>query len=158
MNVYSLRQAQVEDLSMILSLFCETIETVCSADYNGDQLHAWKEGARDRARWSDRIQHQYFILGFHERDLVGFSSLAPDGYLDLLYVHKDWQGKGVASLLLTDLLSHAEIHDMMKIVSDVSITAAPFFLRKGFSMLHPCVRLRNGVEIQNFKMELILAT
>lgn len=56
--------------------------------------------------------------------IVGFGDIAASGYLDRLYVHKDWQGMGVATVLC-DKLEQAVAE--ARIVSHISITAKPFF-------------------------------
>lgn len=41
----------------------------------------------------------FTVIVENESTALGFASLESDGNLDMLYVHADWQGKGVAKLL-----------------------------------------------------------
>ena len=49
-----------------------------------------------------------------------------NGYLDRLYVHKDYQGKGIATLILNELEKHAILQGLSLIKTHASITAKPF--------------------------------
>lgn len=55
---------------------------------------------------------------------VGFADMDADGYLDRLYVHKDYQGRGVATALC-DALEQAVQCEAY--TTHASITARPFF-------------------------------
>ncbi|HLQ39403.1 MAG TPA: GNAT family N-acetyltransferase [Tetragenococcus sp.] len=43
------------------------------------------------------------LLAFEDEKLVGFGDIDKNGYLDKLFVHKDYQGKGIATLLCSFL-------------------------------------------------------
>ena len=77
--------------------------------------------------------------------IVGIADLGPDGYLDRLYVHRDWQGRGVASALCDALPAARTTH--------ASITARPFFERRGWRVVREQQVERRGVLLTNFVME-----
>jgi len=84
--------------------------------------------------------------------LIGFGSLIKD-YIDFMYVHRDYQGIGVATLILKVLMAEAKRQKYLIIYSEVSITARPFFESQGFKAVHENVKMVRGVEIRNFRME-----
>ena len=75
------------------------------------------------------------------------------GYLDRLFVHKDYQGKGIATTITTELERQAEIHGISVFATHASITAKPFFEKHGYHVVSENEVIRNGVEIANFIME-----
>ena len=78
---------------------------------------------------------------------VGFGSIDSSGYLDLLYVHKDYQRIGIA----TALCNHLE--QGFKIISThSSITAKPFFEKRGYSVVKSHTATCNNCELINFYM------
>ena len=77
--------------------------------------------------------------------IVGFADLGPDGYLDRLYVHRDWQGRGVASALCDALPAARTTH--------ASITARPFFEKRGYQVLRAQQVERRGILLTNYIME-----
>jgi putative acetyltransferase len=70
-----------------------------------------------------------------------------------MYVHKDYQGQGVASNLLQILQDEAIRLGVKRIWANVSITAKPFFERYGFVTVQPQTVQVRGVSMNNFRME-----
>lgn len=69
-----------------------------------------------------------------------------DGYLDMLYTAKNYLRRGVASALCKEL----EKTVRGDIYADVSKTALPFFLARGYEIITPQQVTRRGVKIGNF--------
>ena len=85
--------------------------------------------------------------------VIGFGDIDESGYLDRLYVHRDYQGRGVASELCRRLESRYKVK---KIVTHASITAKPFFEKRGYKALKRQEVERRGVLLTNYVMEKIL--
>jgi len=146
----SLREAVLNDLPQIRLLFEETINAVCENDYSAKQLKVWSASfERNPLKWEKRLSDQYFIVAEIDGTIVGIASLENDNYIDVMYVHKDFQGKGIASVLLDHLLTRA---GNTEISSDVSKTARTFFERKGFEVVKENHLEIDGVPISNFRM------
>ena len=64
--------------------------------------------------------------------LLGFGDNDASGYLDRLYVHKDFQRQGVASALCGALERAVEGE---RTVTCASITARPFFESRGYRLV-----------------------
>jgi putative acetyltransferase len=157
MNGLQLRLATHEDCDAIRHLFRTTIQKVNVRDYDAAQIAVWSSGAEHTQRWLDRIARQHFLLAEQAGELVGFASLEPGGDFDVLYVHHAMQGQGVARQLADAIEAEARRQGCATITSDVSITARPFFERRGYAVLAAQTVERLGVQLTNFKMEKQLA-
>lgn len=132
-----IRRAIEDDLDQIRQLFYETVVTINSKDYTSEQINSWASGYKNVDSWRKKIKEQYFLVAVTPEDnnIIGFGSLTENGYIDLMFVHKDHQGKGVAKSIL-EALEHIA-SDRLKIKeiwSDASVTARPFFESKGFKV------------------------
>ena len=87
-----------------------------------------------------------------ERDgqLLGFGSIGPDGYLDLLYVRKDCQHQGIATVLCDFLET---LYPVDRVTVHASITARPFFEARGYRVLRAQQVERRGQLLTNYVME-----
>ena len=132
MNNILIRRAGENDLRAITELFRDTIQFINSKDYTPEQVEVWSAGANNTGRWSQSIENQYFIVAELNGVLAGFGSITREGYLDFMYVHKDYQRMGIASSLLTEIESKAAKQKNSEIYSDVSKTAKGFFEKMGY--------------------------
>jgi putative acetyltransferase len=149
-----IKKAKLSDLNEILSLFEQTIIHTCKNDYNEDQLRVWMSSSRNRDKWKTSITEEYFIVATNNDKIVGFSSLKNGNYLNFMYVHKNFTKKGIANLMFNHLKEKSkELSDDI-ITAYVSITAKPFFLKKGFKVDKENRNILNGVEIINYRMTL----
>ena len=90
----TLRPYRPADCPALAALFYETVHTVNARDYSPRQLDAWASGRVDLAAWNASFLAHTTLVAEEEGAIVGFADLAPDGYLDRLYVHRDWQRRG----------------------------------------------------------------
>lgn len=148
-----IRRYLPEDLDAVYRLFCDTVHAVNSADYSAAQLDAWAPKQMDRARWEPSLREHFTLVATWEGEIIGFADLAPDGYLDRLYVHKDFGRRGVASALVDGLEQYAKIIGVAKIRTDASITARPFFEKRGYQMLREQKKPLRGELFINYQME-----
>ncbi|UZR94789.1 GNAT family N-acetyltransferase [Chondrinema litorale] len=147
-----IRQATKADISAISQLFKETILHVNKKDYNERQVIIWASGYDDYEKWKSKIADQYFILAEVAGEVAGFTSITKKGYLDYMFVSHLHQGKGVATALVQAIEDYAFQNKMSEITSDVSITAKPFFISKGFAVIKEQEVLLKGVYFTNYKM------
>ena len=134
------------------SLFVDTIYSINIKDYTSEQLYAWTSSANNTDLWIKRfIESQYCLIATIDNILVGFASLDHD-YIDMMYVHKDYQGQGIGRSLINELLNKALKENLEIIYADVSTTAIPFFERMGWEIVDRNVWKIEGVEGVNWRM------
>ena len=70
-----------------------------------------------------------------------------------MFVHKDWQGKGIATLLLSEVERIAIQYEVKEITSEVSKTARLFFEHKGYVVECEQKQQANRLRLTNYKMK-----
>lgn len=144
-----LRRYKQSDCRELAELFYNTVHTVNAADYNNEQLNAWATGHVDLEAWNKSLQEHYSIVAVDKGIIVGFGDIDQTGYLDRLYVHADYQGRGIATAICNKL----EQSVSGKIVTHASVTAKPFFEKRGYKVIKEQRVERQGVFLTNFVME-----
>lgn len=145
-----LRRYVTEDLDAVIEVFQRAIREVASRDYDPAQIAAWSQVDRDA--WEPwRLTRPTWVAVDGVR-VVGFSDLEADGHLDMMFVHPDYQGMGVASQLLRQVESAALAQGVTRIFTEASHTARPFFARRGFLLEAEQVVGKRGERMTNFRM------
>ncbi|HJC46007.1 MAG TPA: GNAT family N-acetyltransferase [Candidatus Faecalibacterium faecigallinarum] len=148
----TLRPYRPEDCPALAHLFYETVHAACTADYTPAQLEAWAPGSGpDLAAWDASFQAHTTLVAEIGGRLAGFGDLDPAaGYLDRLYVRREFQRRGVASALC-DALEQAS--RARPLTTHASRTARPFFEKRGYRVLRSQQVERRGQQLENFVME-----
>ena len=84
--------------------------------------------------------------------IVGFIELEEDGHIDCLYVHKNYQGQGIAGELLSHAGTVAMSNGSSNLYVEASEVAKPFFEKHGFLLLTKNIVQRNGEHLVNYSM------
>ena len=145
-----LRDYESRDCPALARLFYETVHTVNRRDYTQSQVDAWATGTVDLAAWDASFTAHHTLVAEEDGVILGFADMASDGYLDRLYVHKDHQGRGIATALC-DALEAASA--AARFITHASLTARLFFEKRGYRVVKAQQVERRGVFLTNFVME-----
>ena len=96
MLLRSYRSADCEEMA---KLFYDTVHEVNIRDYTAEQVNAWADGTVDRSAWDKSFTEHYTVVAAGNGVIIGFGDITEGGYLDRLYVHKDYQRKGIATAI-----------------------------------------------------------
>ena len=143
------RKYRPSDCQAVVRLFYETVHTVCRRDYSPAQLDAWAPETMDTAAWNDSLLAHDTLVAEEEGCIAGFGDIDRTGYLDRLYVHRDFQRRGIASALCGRLEQAAAAAE---IVTHASLTARGFFEKRGYRTEKEQQVERRGVLLTNFVM------
>ena len=166
-----LRKYHPRDCAEMACLFYDTVHTVNAADYTREQLDAWADGQVDLEKWNASFLEHDTLVAVEGEKIVGFGDMDSTGYLDRLYVHKDHQKKGIATAIsdrlerahrkraafLTETDGNAQQEEgeraELTFTTHASITARPFFEKRGYVVKKEQQVERHGVLLTNFVME-----
>lgn len=125
-----IREYQSSDCEELTKLFYNTVHTVNAKDYTEEQLDAWATGQVDLNKWDQSLREHYSIVAVENEMLVGFGDIDKSGYLDHLFVHADYQGKGIGTMICNRL----EQAVSGNIITHASITARPFSKKESIKL------------------------
>ena len=151
---YRIRRLAENDIPQMRELFRSTVMYVNSRDYTGEECKDWASCGDSTEHWKDLLsENDYFAALDGVGNIIGLSSMNAGGHLHSLFVHKDWQGKGVGTQLLSEAERLAMEYDVGKITSEVSITARPFFEKHGYKVVKEQKAKANRMYLTNYVME-----
>ena len=147
-----IREYQSSDCEEIIKLFDNTVHTVNAKDYTKEQLDAWATGRADLNKWDQSLREHYSLVAVENEMIVGFEDIDKSGYLDRLFVHEDYQGKGIGTMICNRL----EQAVSGSVIIHASITAKTFFEKRGYRVVKEQQVERKVVFLTNFEMVLIV--
>ncbi|MCB2300767.1 GNAT family N-acetyltransferase [Clostridium tagluense] len=145
-----IRRYETSDCKDLAELFYNTVHCINAKDYTEEQLNVWAKGSVDLEKWNQSLLSHFSVVAVEDGIIVGFGDIDTTGYLDRLYIHKDYQYQGIATAICDKLEC---IFDVGKVTTHASITAKPFFEKGGYKVIKKQNVERNGVLLQNYVME-----
>ena len=150
---FIIRAALQSDAVELKKLFQNTVLAINRRDYSQAEVEDWASCGDNLSNIEDMIKTHYFIVAVNQQsEIVGFSSITPQGYLHSMFVHKDFQGEGIATILLNEIEQYAITNGIIRITSEVSLTARPFFEKRGYIVEEEQKRKANQLSLTNFWM------
>ena len=147
-----IREYKPIDCAIMARLFYDTVHTINVKDYTNEQINAWATGNVDLESWNCSFLTNNTLIAEIDGKVVGFADMDKKGYLDRLYVHRDFQRKGIASALVDELERLAREDGLLNFETYAPITAKPFFEKQGYVVEAENKAIRNGITLVNYKM------
>jgi len=147
----TIRDYTLADLDAVIDIFQRAIREAASRDYTPEQIAAWS--SVDRDGWAGWRLTRPTFLALVDGGPAGFSDLEPDGHLDMMFVHPRFHRMGVATALAQHVEEEARRLGLKRIYAEVSLTARPFFERRGFAYVADRTIVLDGVSFLTVDME-----
>ena len=130
------------DTPVLAAIFTAAIEELTGDDYSADQQEAWASVADDEEAFGGRLAGELTLIASLANAPVGFASLKGKDRIEMLYVHPNAAGQGVASALLDALEKLAGGRGAKSLTVEASDNAQDFFRKRGY-----VAQQRNSVTI-----------
>jgi len=148
-----IREFNPDDTAETAQIFFDAVRIGTVLYYNQSQREAWAPKLPNHEQWCQKLSMQEVFVAEDNAGLIGFMSLNNDGCIDLAFVKPDSMGMGVAKKLYSEIESHAYASGLLKLYTEASLLARPFFEREGWGLVKEQSTTINDVELTNFRME-----
>ena len=153
-TVRAWRESDTEELGEV---FRRSVREVASGDYRPAQIEAWVKAPGEIDTWTERMRNRTVFVAEEQQQLIGFIQYEPPDHIDMIYVHPEYQRRGVASALLAALEAEARRRGVALLTAEASITSRPFFEASGFEIITPQIVTARGQDVLNYRMSKRLA-
>ena len=137
----------------VSELFYNTVHVINAKDYTREQLDVWATNEIDLEKFNKSLIEHYSLVAFENKIIIGFGDIDETGYLDRLFVHKDYQNRGVATAICNRL---EEKILKGKIITHSPITAKKKKKKRGYRIIREQQVERKGLFLINYIMEKII--
>jgi putative acetyltransferase len=152
-----IRPYAAEDAAATLEVFRRAVRGTADRDYSPEQLAAWAPEDVDLAGWAARRASATTFVAVEGDRVIGFADVVGEGHVDMTFVDPEFGRRGVATALLETVAAAARDRGSRRMTVHASITARPFFERRGFVVDAEQQVVRDGVVLTNFAMSRDLA-
>jgi putative acetyltransferase len=128
----ALRPMLPVDVPVLAAIFVASIEELTGDDYSEAQQVAWASAADDEEKFGARLTSELTLVATLQGSPVGFASLKGADHIDMLYVHPNAAGQGVAAMLCDALEKLAGARGATALTVESSDTAERFFAKRGY--------------------------
>ena len=144
-----IRKYQASDCADLAELFYFRIYIEYANAISREQLDAWAPRSRNLKDWNRDFEKHISFVAIDDRTIVGFGDIEENGYLDRLFVRPDYQRMGIGTAICNKLEGAVQGN----VFTHASITAKPFFEKRGYKVIKRQTVKRRGVLLTNFVME-----
>jgi len=155
-----IRKFTASDAPIIAQLFYDTVHAINVQDYASQLIEMWAPNNDEFTRLIISCESNIFLVAQSNDTIIGFGDMDHYGYLERLFVHKDFQGQRIGTAILDALEAHARLLNLSAITTEASVRAMPFFKKHGFRILrtihkdHP----HKGLIFTTYKMKKMLTS
>lgn len=121
--------------------------------YNEAQRAAWVSEPPEGTAWADRLAALHMIVAQDAKEIAGFMSVEPGGYIDLAFIRPQHQGTGLFRALYDRVERWARARNEPRLWTHASLMAQPAFQAMGFLVTHHETVQRHGQDLTRAKME-----
>lgn len=143
---YLIRRLEISEIEDALSLVWEVFLEYEAPEYSEEGIRTFENTIIKSVEFKNRIfsGDQIMFGAFHDKKLIGVLSMSIRNHISLLFIHKDYHRKGVATLLFKKLVNELKNRDVKKITLNSSRYGVPFYHKVGFKDLD-VEQIRDGI-------------
>lgn len=142
------------DANACYDVFFRAVHEGTGAFYTKTQQAAWAPPRGSAPNdWPKRLTQGYAIGAKRWGKMCGFMTMGTDGHIDFAYVLPNEMGKGTAVKLYKACAAEARKRGLTVMDTEASHLAKRFFEKHGWHVTARQMVIRNGVGIENFRME-----
>ena len=143
----SLRVATAIDARAVYETCVLAIRASGPHSYSDEQVEAWVRRITQEAL-AKRIEQLYFLVACQDEEIVGFAALNPTSHeLDYVYVHPDFQRKGVGRQLCEAIEQAAKNRRFRALHLVASLNALRFYERLNYKTEKTIIRDLDGIKV-----------
>lgn len=153
-----IRVFQHGDHKAIGEIFTAAIYEIASEVYSEEQCLAWSDREVDYDHWKNRCELKRPFVAIAGSEISGFLELDPNGYIDCAYINPKYRRQGIMTSLVRHAVDTCFALNINRVYVDASICAEPLFTKVGFKIIRENLVKIKGIELLNYKMEILKET
>ncbi|WP_299246765.1 GNAT family N-acetyltransferase [uncultured Aquimarina sp.] len=147
---YQISRATDSDLPLMQRLFYQTVTIYGSKIFTKEEVKIFSRLALDKKHWIQKFTEDFVYNAKLNGEVVGSFALSKDGVIEYIFVHQNYQGRGIAKELYKTLESVAEDADMGILTTRINMSTKDFFKKNGFEIIKNIEKVAGGEDVVTY--------
>lgn len=139
------KHAEAKDWEAAIAVVWVTFQQIASQVSSKEAAEAFRDGLTSTQLYIEFLQGRYpLFCAYYGEKIVGVLALKNMAHISLLFVRKEFQGKGIGTRLLRKCREYCGRNGCFELTVNAIPTGVPFYMAKGFTPFEE-ERLENGL-------------
>ncbi|KAA1245758.1 GNAT family N-acetyltransferase [Aquimarina sp. RZ0] len=143
---YQISRATDSDLPLMQRLFYQTVTIYGSKIFTKSEVKIYSRLATDKKYWKQKFISDFVYNAKLNGEIVGSFLLNNDGTIDYIFVHQNYQGRGIARKLYETIEQVAKESGIDTLTTKVNTITRSFFEKHGFKIIENVKKIAGGGE------------
>ncbi|MDH7444731.1 GNAT family N-acetyltransferase [Aquimarina sp. 2201CG14-23] len=143
---YLISQAVDSDLTLMQRLFYQTVTIYGSKIFTKSEVKIYSRLAADKNYWKEKFKNDFVYNAKLNGEIIGSFLLNRDGVIEYIFVHQNYQGRGIAKKLYAVMEEVAKEHNVSTLTTQINAVTKTFFRKNGFEIIENVEKVVGGEE------------
>ncbi len=148
---YQISKATNNDLPLMQRLFYQTVTIYGSKIFTKEEVKIFSRLALDNDHWRKKFVSDFVYNAKLNGEIIGSFSLSKLGEIEYVFVHQNYQGRGIAKKLYKTLEQVAQEAGITTLTTKINTNMKAFFNKNGFEIIKNVEKVVGGEEIVSYK-------
>ncbi|WP_299257831.1 GNAT family N-acetyltransferase [uncultured Aquimarina sp.] len=147
---YQISKATDSDLPLMQRLFYQTVTIYGSKIFTKEEVKIYSRLALDKKHWIQKFTEDFVYNAKLNGEVVGSFSLSKDGVIEYIFVHQNYQGRGIAKELYKTLERVTKEARIGILTTRINMSTKDFFKKNGFEIIKSIEKVAGGEDIVTY--------
>ncbi|WP_298318598.1 GNAT family N-acetyltransferase [uncultured Aquimarina sp.] len=147
---YQISRATDSDLPLMQRLFYQTVTIYGSKIFTKEEVKIFSRLALDKKHWIQKFAEDFVYNAKLNGEVVGSFSLSKDGVIEYIFVHQNYQGRGIAKELYKTLENVSKEANIEVLTTRINMSTRDFFKKNGFEIIKSIEKVAGGEDIVTY--------
>ncbi|WP_405205419.1 GNAT family N-acetyltransferase [Aquimarina sp. LLG6339-5] len=147
---YQISKATDSDLPLMQRLFYQTVTIYGSKIFTKEEVKIFSRLALDKNHWKTKFVDDYVYNAKLNGEVIGSFSLSKNGEIEYIFVHQNYQGRGIAKKLYQTLEEVAREANMVTLSTQINSNTKDFFRKNDFDIIQNIEKVAGGEDIVGY--------
>jgi len=141
---YKVSRASNNDLPLMQRFFYQTVMAHGAAIFTKEEILRYSRLAANKRYWRQKFINDFVYNAKLNGEIVGSFLLNRNGTIGYIFVHQDYQRKGIAKALYNALEKVARDAGMVELRTEINMATKSFFQKNGYTITKEIKPSKNG--------------